>query len=196
MDLESLNERFGGLQLESEGLGRNPDDQQTAPPFDVNVLNAVSSSGVSSTYGLNPGLSSDLQSPNVNVGVRHEVPTARTVPSPVPSPFAPSNSGLKRLIDLETTFSVPTSTMPTRVPTVELPKFDGSDLESFYRDFLRWLRLCNLGAANDSLKIDWFLCCCGPKVKKICEKVAERELSFAGIISKMESLFPSIETDI
>ena len=77
------------------------------------------------------------------------------------SPFAPTTTLSRRIEELKATkriseFDVKTS---SRLPQIDPPKFDGTDLEGFSRDFLLWLRLTNLIKAEDSLKIDWVCQC-------------------------------------
>ena len=77
-----------------------------------------------------------------------------------------------------------------------MPKFHGEDLEKFAQQFLRWLRLTGLDKATDSVKKDWWVeATHGKSVKATVERVAETTRDFPSFITKLEEIFPKLETD-
>ena len=87
-------------------------------------------------------------------------------------------------------------TVQSKLPSVALPQFDGSDLEMFLKDFERWLRLSGVENCSDSFKLDWLIQACTPKVKRIVEKIAEDKKNLILVLETLELLFPKLENDI
>lgn len=127
-----------------------------------------------------------------------------TASSSSKSPFQPLTSLRRRIEALkgsdseETARSITTTAVAaSRLPAVNLPSFDGSDLETFLKEFSRWLRLTGLTNAQDTVKCDWLIQACTIKVKKILEKlVDDTNNEFSKVLDKMEVLFPRLENDI
>ena len=84
-----------------------------------------------------------------------------------------------------------------KLPAVKLPSFDGSDLETFLKDFERWLRLSGCLETSDKFKLDWLVEACSPKVKKLVEKVIEeKNFDLLKVLTQLETLFPRLENDL
>ena len=107
------------------------------------------------------------------------------------SPFAPRPVVTRKEI-LDADASPTTS---TRLPSVDVPKFEG-DVEEFYKQFGRWMRLTGVCKASDRVKLDWVLMATVPKFRKLLEKICEEDPSWEQFWSKMELLFPKVENDI
>ena len=74
-----------------------------------------------------------------------------------------------------TTRSVSSNPPPTtKLPTIDLPKFDGNDFEEFLKRWHRWLRLSGLQAETDESKCDWLIEAYVPRVRKLVETVADQ----------------------
>ena len=84
-----------------------------------------------------------------------------------------------------------------KLPAVKLPTFDGSDLDTFLRDWERWLRLSGAQGANDKFKCDWLIESCTPKIKRLVEKVDdEKAYDLVAVLTTLETLFPKLENDM
>ena len=85
----------------------------------------------------------------------------------------------------------------SKLPAVQLPTFDGTDLGSFLKNWERWLRLSGVCDSRDKFKLDWLIEACSPKVRKLVEKlVDESPDELLDVLQKMETLFPKLENDI
>ena len=67
----------------------------------------------------------------------------------------------------------PEVSLPSKLPLVPLPIFDGNGLDNFLKNWQRWLRLCGIMQANDQAKVDWLIEACSPKVQQLVENVVE-----------------------
>ena len=84
-----------------------------------------------------------------------------------------------------------------KVPAVQLPVFDGLDLDTFLKDWERWLRLSGVQDLSDKTKLDWLVEACTPKVKKLVEKVIdEKNFDLLAVFTQLETLFPKLENDL
>ena len=118
--------------------------------------------------------------------------TQNTSHSSTTSPFAPKRLQLQKETAPDDSEN---STGSTRLPPVDLPKFDG-DLEDFYKQFSRWLRLSGVHRASERVKLDWVLVAAAPNFRKLLEKVVEEEPTWEGFWDRMEKLFPKVENDL
>ena len=93
--------------------------------------------------------------------------------NPNQSPFAPVPTLKAKLEELkmatENTSQGPGHHSQSKLPAINPPTFDGSDYETFCKEFLRFLRLTGLLQANSLNKKDWFIHSCSPKVRKVVE---------------------------
>ena len=114
--------------------------------------------------------------------------------SPAPcvthSPFAP-------LPFSRTSFDVdlPSSTI-SKLPSIPLPSFEGSNLEQFHKEFSRFVRLTGLSSAEEHIQKDWLILCCHPKIKPLIEKVCCDQRTLSEVFSGLHTLFPSLESDL
>jgi hypothetical protein len=84
-----------------------------------------------------------------------------------------------------------------KLPQVKLPEFDGQNLETFLKDFSRFLRLSGGNTMSEKLKLDWLIESITPKVKRLIEKLVEESDSrLEKVLRQMEALFPKIENDL
>ena len=137
---------------------------------------------------------------NLEIEVRQKLQSSiLSHPSLLRAPFAPCTSGLNPISELRNVRSS-TSQLLTqataKLPNAELPKFDGTDLEDYCKEFLRFFRLTGMMEGEDQIKIDWFIQGCHLKIKKLVQKVADEHKTFASFLDKLETLFPKIENDI
>lgn len=136
---------------------------------------------------------------NLELEVKHMAMQSFIIPSSMKAPFAPilvGNSAISELKEQRSSSSNSILQANAKLPNAELPKFDGSDLEDYAKEFLRFLRLTGTIDSDDQVKIDWFLQGCHVKIKKLVQKVADENRSFGAFLSKLENLFPKIENDI
>jgi hypothetical protein len=131
------------------------------------------------------------------------LPSASSTKTTSSSPFAPVSSLRQRIqsFQVDRTPVQPQITdrkdVLSRLPPVTLPTFDGSDLDTFLKDWQRWLRLSGVCESSEQVKLDWLLESCTPKVKKLVEKVIdESKVSLIEVLLKLETLFPRLENDI
>lgn len=97
-------------------------------------------------------------------------------PSEISNPFAPistSKSRIDRFKSLSGENAEKSDQKEMKLPAVKLPSFDGTDLETFWKDFERWLRLSVCLGTSEKFKLDWLVEACSPKVKTLVEKVIE-----------------------
>ena len=59
------------------------------------------------------------------------------------------------------------------LPPVPVPTFDGSDSETFLKEFERWMRLTGVTDGSGQLQLDWLIQACTPKVRNRVENVVE-----------------------
>ena len=97
-----------------------------------------------------------------------------------------------------TTRSVSSKPPPTtKLPTIDLPKFDGNDFEEFLKRWHRWLRLSGLQAETDQSKCDWLIEACVPKVRKLVETVADQhDCDLIRVLKSLSNLYPKLENDL
>jgi len=86
-------------------------------------------------------------------------------------------------------------TQTSRVPGLDLPKFDGSDVGQWLRAFTRWLRLTGVGHQADSIQLDWCVAASTAKVQRIVERLAEEAQTFEGFATRLQQVFPRVEND-
>ena len=84
----------------------------------------------------------------------------------------------------------------TKLPSLPLPTFDGSDLEAFLKSWERWLQLCGLLQVGDEMKKAWLIEASTPKVKKIVESLCESNETLFDVLQKLETLFPKLKNDL
>ena len=85
-------------------------------------------------------------------------------------PFMPVSSMEKRIQRLKTVLSLPNDSkeiVQSKLPAVPVPTFDGSDLESFLKDWERWLRLSGVQLCSEQVQLDWLVQACAPKANKL-----------------------------
>ena len=76
-----------------------------------------------------------------------------------------------------------------------MPVFDGSNLEGWARDFLRWLRVTALQDSDPQLRMDWVIQSSTPKVRHLLEKLTESHPTWEEFLDNLNGLFPKLETD-
>ena len=85
----------------------------------------------------------------------------------------------------------------TKLPTIDLPKFDGNDFEEFLKRWHRWLRLSGLQAETDQSKCDWLIEACVPKVRKLVETVVDQhDCDLICVLKSLSNLYPKLENDL
>ena len=82
------------------------------------------------------------------------------------SPFKPINT-LRKRIEAFRPKDPQQIAVQTKLPPLPLPIFDGADLEAVLKEFERWMRLSGVHHSSDSMKLDWLVQACVPKVRKI-----------------------------
>ena len=117
------------------------------------------------------------------------------------SPFSPLPSLEKQYQKLKMEMDQPPEekdkqTLQGKLPQVECPMFDGQDLESFVRNFSRFLRLTGLVHASDMVKRDWLINSMSAKVKRTLERINDEVSSFDELFDRLQRLFPKIENDV
>ena len=91
----------------------------------------------------------------------------------------------------------PRSSLTTKLPSIELPKFDGNDFEEFLKRWHRWLRLSGLQLEPDLSKCDWLIEACTPKVRRLVETVVDQHNSdLIPVLRQLSSLYPKLENDL
>jgi hypothetical protein len=85
----------------------------------------------------------------------------------------------------------------TKLPSIDLPKFDGSDFEEFLKRYERWLRLSGLRNENDQVKCDWLIEACVPKIRRLVETIVDQHDSdLVAVLKALTGLFPKLENDL
>jgi hypothetical protein len=115
------------------------------------------------------------------------------------SPFAPVSSITKRIQNFEASILEARNSnlhAQTKLPSLSVPTFDGSDLEAFLKEFQRWMRLSGVDASTEKVQLDWLLQACTPKVKRLVEKVVEEKVYMGDVLRTLEDLYPKLENDI
>ena len=84
----------------------------------------------------------------------------------------------------------------SRVPGLEMSKFDGSDAEAWLREQQRWMRLTGVIRAPEGTKLDWAVAAATMKVKRLVERLAEEAESFEQFSQKLCEVFPKVENNI
>jgi hypothetical protein len=120
----------------------------------------------------------------------------REVPQPELSPFTPHTTLERRINNLKETLKTTSSKVSAKLPPIPLPSFDGSDLDTFLKDFERWLRLSGVEGCSEAFQLDWLIQCSTSKVKKIVEKVVEENKSLELALLSLAELFPRLENDL
>ena len=114
-------------------------------------------------------------------------------------PFTPISTVGRRIESFRTSGSEKKdpSTTQAKLPAVNLPNFDGTDLEGFLKAWQRWLRLSGVEDSSDKLKTDWLIEACTPKVRKLVEKLVDDSPGdLLQVLRQLETLFPKLENDI
>ena len=115
------------------------------------------------------------------------------------SPFAPASSIRRKIESLQSSILEAQNAQQnaqSKLPPVPVPNFDGSDLESFLKEFGRWMRLTGVESCAEKVQLDWLVQACTPKVRKLVEKVVDEKASMFDVLCHLESLFPKLENDI
>ena len=103
------------------------------------------------------------------------------------SPFAPVSSIKKKIESLQSSILEAQNAQQnaqSKLPPVPVPNFDGSDLESFLKEFSRWMRLTGVESCAEKVQLDWLVQACTPKVRKLVEKVIDEKASmFVCVVS-------------
>ena len=122
----------------------------------------------------------------------------RELPQPELSPFTPHTTLERRINHLKETLKSTSSKVSAKLPPIPLPVFDGSDLETFLKDFERWLRLSGVEGCSEAFQLDWLIQCSTSKVKKIVEKFVEgsKSQSLESVLLSLAELFPRLENDL
>ena len=84
----------------------------------------------------------------------------------------------------------------SKLPAINPPTFDGTDYETFCKEFLRFLRLTGLLQADSLTKKDWFIHSCSPKVRKVVEALGEKEDNFENFLERISQVSPKVENSI
>ena len=85
----------------------------------------------------------------------------------------------------------------SKLPSLTLPVFDGSDLDAFLKAFDRWLVLSGAKGSSDEIKLLWLIECATPKVRKLVEKIVEEHPdNLVIVLTILETLFPKLENDL
>lgn len=120
--------------------------------------------------------------------------------NPNMSPFAPVPTLKARLEELkkvtDNTSQGPENHSQSKLPAINPPTFDGSDYETFCKEFLRFLRLTGPLNADSLTKKDWLIHSCSPKVRKVVEALGEKEDSFENFLERISQVFPKVENSI
>ena len=118
-------------------------------------------------------------------------------PSKAYNPFAPISACKSRIERFKSLFpenAERRDQKEMKLPAVKLPSFDGSDLETFLKDFERWMRLSGCLETSDKFKIDWLVEACSLKVKRLIEKfIEEKKIDQIPVLSQIEILFSRLE---
>jgi hypothetical protein len=89
------------------------------------------------------------------------------------------------------------ATTHTRLPSIPLPTFDGTEFTLFLKGFRRWMRLSGVEEAAEETKADWLIEACAPRVRRLVTTLVEQnEGNFIGVLQAMEKLYPELENDI
>ena len=85
----------------------------------------------------------------------------------------------------------------TKLPSCELPKFNGQNFELFLDKFARFLRLSNMLGESDEVKCDWLIQAAEPSTygmfSTVC-KTSHKNLNLA--LKKLSQIYPSHENDL
>ena len=92
------------------------------------------------------------------------------------SPFAPVSLVRKRIESFQLAIlqlQTGKEHVLSQLPPVPVPTFDGSDSETFLKEFERWMRLTGVTDGSGQLQLDWLIQACTPKVRNRVENVVE-----------------------
>ena len=146
---------------------------------------------------VNPSLNSSVQEIESKLKELELKFLGKEFPVGAASPFTPLSTLQKRVQHFKASLqNVSSESVQSKLPPVTLPTFDGSDLESFLKDFERWLRLSGVDKCSESFQLDWLIQAASPKVKRIVERVVEEEGNLEKVLESLAELFPRLENDI
>ena len=91
------------------------------------------------------------------------------------TPFTPTSTTAKKpaeISDPELFREKPSTT--TKLPILQPICFNGGDLDEFYEEYARWMRLSGVCSESEEVKIDWLVEFCSPKIRPLVKKNCER----------------------
>lgn len=113
------------------------------------------------------------------------------------TPFTAKSVAASKIKELaETSFAKEKPQITTRLPMLQPLNFNGTDLDDFFDEFSRWLRLSGVSFEDDTTKIDWLIEFTTPKIRPIVKKIAKEQSSLQGVLEAMAKVFPKMENDL
>ena len=112
-------------------------------------------------------------------------------------PFTPMSSIKKQIQKFELGLHIGKEGrehVQTKLPPVSVPVFDG-DLETFLKEFERWLRITGVFECSEQVQLDWLIQACTPKVKKnLLKKSWKRKVTLFQFWKRWKHCFLRLKT--